>query len=352
MRGNFGIYGRPLRMFEMFLGWQERQLALMEAGELQEADSKADFPEFLFGPVSRAMWGGYNRRVAQYERYAAIQSVNDFRETRLRGLNALRGVGYVGDHGEYPAMRRTEKPVAGIAVDTYGGVYAITRQAIVNDDTGQLLNDNPRDMGRAIARFIGETIIALIESNPTAPDGNPFFSVARGNQVTDALSENSLANAISFGEGQVDDDGDKIVVTYTRLVVKTAIQELIARRIINSQLTGATANDTATTVFDKGTLNAVEGIIPANGVIREPWFNDANDWYLFADPDEVPAFALAFLNGRREPFVGLKNPEVRNAMGPGVDPYTFELDSVDFKVRHDFGTAAYDPRGAFRGVVA
>jgi hypothetical protein len=34
-----------------------------------------------------------------------------------------------------------------------------------------------------------------------------------------------------------------------------------------------------------------------------------------------------------------------------MDPYTFELDSIDFKVRHDFGVAAVDPRG-FRWRVA
>jgi hypothetical protein len=34
-----------------------------------------------------------------------------------------------------------------------------------------------------------------------------------------------------------------------------------------------------------------------------------------------------------------------------MDPYSFEIDAVDFKVRHDFGVAAVDPRGAYRSVV-
>ena len=255
-------------------------------------------------------------------------------------------------------MTRTERLPAGIAVDTYGGVYAITRQAIINDDSGALLNDAPRDMGRDAGRFIGRTIIALIEINPNAPDGAPMYSAGRGNEVVGAgaaLSEQTLAKAVSWGEGQVDYDGDPIIVTFTKLVVKTAEMELIANRILQSQETGAQVpyaswpTDVATATFDKGTLNPVKGLIPAGGVIREPWMTDANDWYLFANPSEIPAFAAAFLNGRREPFIGLKNPEVRNAMGPGTDPYTFELDSVDFKVRHDFGVAPFDPKGTYRG---
>ena len=35
-----------------------------------------------------------------------------------------------------------------------------------------------------------------------------------------------------------------------------------------------------------------------------------------------------------------------------MDPYTFELDSVDFKVRQDFGVAAVDWRGAYKSIVA
>ena len=48
----------------------------------------------------------------------------------------------------------------------------------------------------------------------------------------------------------------------------------------------------------------------------------------------------------------LKDPMVRMALGAGTDPYSFELDAVDFKVRSDFGVGVIDPRGAYRGVPA
>ena len=106
-----------------------------------------------------------------------------------------------------------------------------------------------------------------------------------------------------------------------------------------------------TNVFDKGTLNPLNDILPLDGVIREAFMSDSNDWYLFADPQQVPAFAIGFVGGKREPFVGIKDPTVRDAMGAGMDPYTFDFDSIEFKVRHDFGVAPVDPRGAFRAVV-
>jgi hypothetical protein len=60
-------------------------------------------------------------------------------------------------------------------------------------------------------------------------------------------------------------------------------------------------------VMDKGTINPLHGILPgtrsSGGVL-----SDSNDWYLFADPADVPAFALGFLNGNEQPFVGPQGP--------------------------------------------
>jgi hypothetical protein len=44
-------------------------------------------------------------------------------------------------------MRRSERGGPSLVIDTYGGVYAITRQAIINDDSGELLNRNPATWG-------------------------------------------------------------------------------------------------------------------------------------------------------------------------------------------------------------
>lgn len=348
----YGEFGKPIRLLEAYKEWRDQRL-------LEEADSKADFPEFLYGPVRTAVWNGYTKVQPQYRRYVRVENAPDFRERRLRGLLGLRGIGYVGDHGEYPEMRRGERPSASLVIDTYGGVYKITRQAIRNDETGELLNRNPQDMGWEAGRFVTETIIAFIEGNPTAPDGKATFSAERGNEVETELAEDTLATAISEMEGQEDDDGNHIIVRPQTLVVQNARMELIAKRIINSAETGTTdlnrkheeaakAGD-GTNVFNKGTLNPLQGILPANAVIRDAFWSDSNDWYLFADPNDVPGFAAGFLDGREEPFVGLKDPMVRNALGAGTDPYTYELDSVDFKVRLDFGVAAVDPRGVYRG---
>jgi len=155
---------------------------------------------------------------------------------------------------------------------------------------------------------------------------------------------------------QVDDSGRRIRVNVASLVVGDPRLQLIANRIINSQLTGAQAQiamaaGAGSNVFDKGTLNPLNGIIPNDAVVYDPYLSDANDWYMFADPSRVPAFAVGFLNGQESPKVFRKTPDA-SGMLDGPDPYSWDIDSIDFKVRLDFGCAAVDPRGARRNVVA
>lgn len=355
----YGDVGRPVLLYEAYKDWLDQQT------QLEEAATRHDFASFLYGPVRQSLWHGYTKVMSQYRRYARVENAVDFRERRLRGLNGLLGFGYVGEHGDYPQMKRSERPAAALVVDTYGGTYSITRHAIVNDDSGELLSRNPEDMGYAAAVFVQETLVSLIESNPTAPDGAAMYisspsGTRIANETTDQLSEDSLVNAIGALEDQRDEDNRRIVVTPKVLVVKNARMELIARRILGSPNTGASVNysqsewpgtnDAGTNVFDKGTINPVAGILPAGAVVRDPYYSDANNWYLFADPSDVPSFAIGFLNGREEPFIGLRDPGVRAALGSGQDPYTFDFDTVDFKIRLDFGVAPVDPRGTYRGV--
>lgn len=349
----YGDIGKPVVLLEAYKDWRADQLQQIQNGELEEAVTKTDFAEFLFGPLKSSIYKGYTRVSGQYNKYARVESLSNFMPRRIKGLLGISGMGYVGDAGEYPEGHRSDRPSASLMIDTYGFVYGITRQAVINDESGELLNSNPEQLGYGASLFITEAAMSYIQSNPTAPDGNAVYHASRGNTVTTALSEDSLATAITTMEDQLDQDGRHISMRIKTLAVKNVRLELIANRIIRSQETGTTINDSASSVMDKGSMNPLAGILPAGAVTRDPYWSDANDWYLFADPNDIPAFAIGFLNGREEPQVFLKNPEARAILGgSGDDPYTWEWDSVDYKVRTDFGLAVVDPAGTYRSVVA
>jgi Mu-like prophage major head subunit gpT len=351
---DYGYFGKPCLVLEMLKDWRAEKLAAIDAGRVQQAspDGKADFAAFFDDAVTNSFYNGYERAESSWRRFVMRDAATDFKEKRIKGLAGISGFGYVGDLGEYPGLRRALRPEASIVVDTYGGVYQISRQAIRNDETRRILSTGPDEMGYGAGVFITEMIISLIVSNPLAPDGAAMYSAARGNQVTTVLDENSLVTAAAWMQNQRDDDGRPIRVTPTTLAVQNEILAAVARRILQSQGVIQRQTQAEGGLFGRGDMNAARGTIPADGIVVDPFFPDANDWYLFADPARVPGFAASFLDGQERPFIGLKDPFVRSVYGAGVDPYTFELDSLDYKVRFDVGAAPVDPRGVYRGTPA
>lgn len=354
---DYGTWGGHNELLELW--WRdvlleaEQSTRLTESERLIEAETKIDFADWLHGYVAASFYQAYEENQSQWRSYAGVKQVRDFKEHRIKGRNRLTGFGYIGDHGHYPGMRRTFRPEASLLIDTYGAEHEITRQAIINQETEEFLNQDPEDMGSQAADYLARAIIALIVSNPNAPDGAPMYSSGRGNQVTAELSEASLLTAWSRMQDMRDDDDRPIRVTPRHIIVKNKTMGAIVDRIINSQTTGATANDTASSVMDKGTRNplAYSGI-PADFTVEEPYMPDANDWYLMADPGRQAAFLVGLLRGQEDPFIGREEGTVRSVSGGVLDPYQRRVDKIAWKVRWDIGVSAIEPRFTARGVVA
>lgn len=380
-RTHFGRWGR-VPLFDLYEDWREERQAriaqginprtgqpfapgLLEAVQsgapmldraLVEAapDTRADFATFLWGPVSFSFYQGYEYVTSQWTRYVGTEAIQSFDEVRIKGINGMTGIGYVGDHGEYQPMRRSFRPEAAIVVDTYGGVYSMTRKLLRSRGADVLVQRNPQDMGDAMADFISRMIVALIIANPNAPDGAPMYSTTRGNLVAQPLSEDTFVDAATWLRTQKDDIGRPIRVRLNAAVVQNDRQALIMRRIIRSQTTGVQAAPSSQT-FSEGTDNPIayadSDLMPADGIVIDPYIPDANNVYFFADPNRVPGFVAGFLDGQQQPLIGMTDATVMHLSvsgGNGHDPYSYEGDTIDYKTRHDVGVAAVDPRGVYQ----
>jgi hypothetical protein len=375
IRTHFGRFGGHVPLFDLHEAWAEEKDRLIEAyGEdavhqefvrqagsdpamkaLVEAgiDTKADFASFLWGFISTSFYRGYERVESMWDRYVGVESVNTFDEVRIKGINGLTGIGYVGDYGEYQPLRRTFRPEAAIVVDTYGGVYGMTRKLLRSAGADRLVERNPNDIGEAMSDFIARMIVALIVANPNAPDGAAMYNNTRGNQQAAALSEATFVDAAVWLRTQKDDDLRPIRVNMRTAVVQNDRQALILNRIVRSAQTGATINDPASQSFPMGTDNPIAqaNLLPPDGVVIDPYFPDANDVYFFADTDRNPAFVAAFLDGQRRPMIGMAEHTVMHLSisgGNGRDMYSYEGDTIDYKTRHDVGVSAIEPRGTYR----
>lgn len=365
-RSKYGRWGKHIELFEMFESWQnddEAQAAVAEAEgwDLSEGsgapEGRADFPLFLLAVTRHKLIQGFKRRAARWGEYMGVERAEDFRQHTASQLNGISGMGPVPEFDEYPRLRSSEEGAPPYSVGKHGGIYGVTYEMVVNDDANQILNRTPTELGRMSAAYIALVVVGLIESNANWIDGLPFFTATArqglpdGNEVTGSgadPSEDNLVTQVSALRNTVDSEGFPIDIDPGMVLTKDERTALIFNRILRSQETGATANDTASGVFDKGRYNAVQGILSSNDpVIVEPYLRDPNDWILLANTGR-PAFIIAFLRDQREPFIGIEDPGVRSVGGGARDPYTLDFDEIRMKLRTVFGVAQGDPRSARR----
>ena len=86
----------------------------------------------------------------------------DFRaKTRLMLDSAGIGLERVNEHGEFKSGTMAEAAES-YRLETFGRIFGITRQALVNDDVGAF-TDLPRRLGQAAAAFEADQLVALLE---------------------------------------------------------------------------------------------------------------------------------------------------------------------------------------------
>lgn len=374
MRNRYGNWGKHIELFEIFKGFRDdplvQEVIRQEAGpedRLSEGtgspEGRADFPVFLQTVIRNRVRERFSAVASKWESYVGIESAQDFREHTVTEMGGIRGIEPVNEEGEYPRLRSREAVGPSFAVGKHGGIYSVTMELTINDETDRILNRVPRELGRMTGEYISKTVVAFIESNPTyTPDGLPFFTsnAARQNEFTGSAADPNETNIFAILDMMKlrrDQDGIPFTVEPRRILVRTPSQKATFDRIIRSQYTGV-REDVATGAqgnvalgygdFFTGNVNPAYNILPPDAVVDEPWFNDPNDYYVLGNAEDRPPFVVAFLRGRRDPFIGLKDPGVRAALGGANDPYDLWYDEIDFKVRHIFGAAAGEPLAAFR----
>lgn len=320
---------------------------------LKEAMTTDDFP-LLYGDVlNRQMLGRYTSFRTSYQDYFRITTVNDFRTTNLYTMDG--GTGFLTrlkEREPYPEFTFSEARYQ-ISVNKYGKRYSITWEMIVNDDLNAF-EAGPTAMAEG-ARYSEEYLATTMAFDANGPHAS-FFTSGNLNIVTSnpALSTAALQTAWGQLGGQVNSDGQPIVARAAVLVVPPALV-ITAQNILNAtEITlteaGGTAGQTLTANnWMRGLVKiSVNPFIPIIATAKK------NSWLLVADPGEGrPAFTFAFLRGRTDPALFIKDPNARRIGGGDIDPQegNFDSDAIDYKVRHVYGAAQVDPKSAMGSAV-
>ncbi len=276
--------------------------------------STSDFPLLFEGVIHKMLRAQYEFAPEFWDKIARQTSVDDFRAKGLYSAGIVNGMKKTPEGGEikYTTLKESKET---IRVESFAEGIRFTRQAFINDDLG-VFAIIPSAFVRHWNTTRGNLVWGLITDNVKMSDNKALFHADRGNLITGALNETSLAAGKTALFKQRDVAGELIRVLPRYLVVPPEL-EMPAKKLI-----------TATTPAKTEDVNVFAGEFD---VIVEPRLTDPAAWYLMADPYTVDHLYYAYLEGNEALRVDSSEE--------------FKTDSMDYAVRGDFGAAAIDYRG-------
>lgn len=280
----------------------------------------SDFPALLTGSARSALLKGYEESAETFPLFTQAGTLTDFRPTGRTGLGFFSSLEQVPEGGEY---KYGQFGTAGnaIVLATYGKLFGISRQAIINDELGAF-TEVPRKMGRAAKRTIGDLVFAILTGNPIMADGVALFHATHKNLLPASAISTASVDAMRVALGTQKFDGRAINVPLKYLLVPLALQGAADTVRTSQYLVGGTNNTTAP--------NTVAGTFD---VIADARLDAASaaTWYGSADSAMYDTIEVAYLDGVQQPFLDQKD--------------SWTVDGTEFKVRIDAGVAPQDFRG-------
>ncbi|WP_323716239.1 phage major capsid protein [Paracoccus aminovorans] len=278
-----------------------------------------DFRSALAIASNKVLLDSYEASESQIKKASRQVSAPDFRPINTVRVSGGVELGKVQENGEFTAGVINDAGEA-FAVETYGKIFALTRQALVNDDLGSF-EQSSRMFGQGAALTEARLFAGLLEMNagagPTLSDGRTLFHADHGNRAASGgvLSIVTLSAARVAMRRQKGLSGEAIQVQPALLVVppelETTAQQLVA------EITAASVDE-------------VNPFTDTLGVLVDAHLTSATRWYLAAKPGRPDGLQHAYLDGAT-------GPQVFTREG-------FEVDATEFKVRLDFGCGFVDHR--------
>ena len=223
----------------------------------------------------------------------------------------------MNEDGEYTHGAISDRGAV-FSVATYGKLFSISRQAVINNDLNQF-TEIPRKMGQAAERTVADLVHGLLTSTANLKDGKPLFHADRKNLLTAAaISAASFGKAVTAMGTQKDSTGKTLALRPSFLIIPIALQ-MEAYQLLNATVIGTQAEPNRPNPWTNYCTPVIEPRLDGTGAL--PWF----------------------LAGMRGTFLsvawlgGNKTPRVEQRQG-------WTIDGTEFKVSIDAGAFINDPR--------
>ncbi|MEQ5770011.1 ATP-dependent Clp protease proteolytic subunit [Halomonas sp. H33-56] len=275
--------------------------------------SSSDFGNLLADVARKAMLKGHDESEETFQKWTSKGTLPDFRPMKRVDLTAFPSLRQVREGAEYKYASVGDRAEQ-IMLATYGELFAITRQTIINDDLSAF-NRIPRMMGRAAIRTVGDLVYAVLINNPKMADGKALFHSDHGNLMgAGGLSVSRYDEAKTKMRRQK--EGDATLNIRPAYNIVPVSLESTAKALLAAEYDPAMA--------EAKVPNPVRGLAE---VVADARLDEASvsTSYLAADPNMHDTIEVAYLDGNDAPYLEQQDG--------------FTVDGAKFKVRIDAGVA-------------
>ena len=218
-----------------------------------------------------------------------------------------------------------------IQVSTYGKQYVIGRKSLINGEALGVFSDIMQKLAIGATQRLNHDCWNLILNPGNASDGTAFYHANHGSLITSKpLTLANLGEAISAFMIRKKGADTPLGIEAKYLLVPPSLLPT-ARNIITSTEIDSTSYE--------GKDNPMKGIVE---ILTAPELefaaytgSSATTWYLFADPNALAAFEIAYLNGVTQPTLRSGDLDI-GRLGIAIDGF------------FDFGIALRDYRAALK----
>jgi hypothetical protein len=293
-------------------------------GMVMRALSTSDLPALLEETGRRFLLDGFADAPETWHLWTGKGTAPDFKPAKLIDVSMDNELRELYQGSEYEQARMSEESEE-YSVGTYGRIFSITRQSIINDDLGAFTTV-PAQMGWAVARKIGDAVYGILAANDRMGDGKNLFdgtfhhNVITGGGVPTVDTLGAADLAMGTQRDHFEERRLNIIPEYFLAPLALRVS---SETFFNSQLIGTAALP--------GVQNIYHGRFTR---VYEPRLDDLNPnaWYLVGRKDM--GVRVFYLNGVEEPYI--------------EQDFTRPVDGVSYRVRFDFGAKAISWRAFVR----
>ena len=299
--------------------------------------TSSDFANLLADVASKSLRRAYEVSPQTFSVIGRRVTLPDFKAVKRLSLGEAPGLKTIDEQGEFTRGTIGEGKEE-FQLTTYGRIFAITRKAIVNDDT-DAFSRVPTLFGRAARNLESDVVWVQILANPNMGDGVALFATAHGNlagtpSIIDianvGIGRSSMRKQLALDAVTVLNLSPKFLIVCPE--IETVADQFVSVNLLASQASNVNPFAGKLTVVTEPRLSL--GITIDSTLVA----GDVNAWYLSAAPDQVDILEYGSLEGE-------EGPMVESRVG-------FDVDGLEIKCRHDFAAKVIDHRGLYKNAGA